>query len=136
MPSREIADAFAECLITDDLDGAHDLVAPWLADRWTAATLERAWRAYGKGVPTPREWSVEVSLREYDDLHYPDGLGPPTESLPDELTEVRFREWIRIVFLPSEAERAARETCFEAWVATAEYNGDLCVGYLEFNRVK
>lgn len=132
MPSNEIADAFAECLVAGDWVLAHDLMAPWLSDRWSAAALERAVRIAGKGTPPPREWNLDISLLEYDDLKVPDGMGPPSEPFADQLTRGRFRDWICIQFQPAEDDREEFDACFDCWVATAEVGGDLCVGYIEF----
>lgn len=132
MPSNEIADAFAECMVAADWILAHDLVAPWLTDRWTATTLERAVRTAGKGAPPIQEWTLDIGVLDYDDYKIPDGLGPPTEPFPDQLTRGRFRDWICIRFQPAEDDRDEVEACFDCWVATAEVNGDLCIGYLEF----
>ncbi len=133
MSSRDLADAFAECLVTDDVDGAHDLVAPWLADRWTVPALERAWKAVGKGRPRAEEWDLKLVLYDYDDLRLPDGSGPPTEPFPDELTASRFRDWLRIRFFPANADHVRDEPSFDCWVATAQVGGDLVIGHLEFH---
>lgn len=132
MPSHEIADAVAELLIAEDWDAAHDLMAPWLSTRWTAQSLERAVRAAVKNCAGPAIWSLEISPLEYDDLLIPDGSGPPSEPFPTQLKRSRFRDWICIHFTPADEDRDELVGCFDLWVATAEVNSDLCIGYLEF----
>lgn len=132
MASHEIADAFAELLISEDWDAAHDLVAPWLSTRWTPAALARAVRNAVKDCSGPAVWALEISPLQYDDLLMPDGMGPPTEELPTQLKRSRFRDWICIHFTPAEEERKGMAGCFDIWVATAEVNSDLWIGYLEF----
>ena len=132
MPSNEIADAFAECVVAEDWIAAHDLMAPWLSDRWTAEALEAAVHEARGETPPPHEWSLDVGLLEYEDLKIPDGFGPPSEPFPSQLTKGRFRDWICIQFRPSEEQSEEYNACFDCWVATAEANGDLCIGYLEF----
>ncbi len=132
MPSHEIADAFAEMLIAEDWDAAHDLLAPWLSSRWTAESLARAVRAAVKDCSGPAVWELEISPLEYDDVREPYGNGPPSEPFPSQLKRSRFRDWICIHFTPAEAERDDLAGCFDIWVATAEVNSDLWIGYLEF----
>lgn len=133
MSSRDLADAFAECLVTEDADGAHDLMAPWLVDRWSVTALERAWRSAGKGKPGAEEWDLKLVLADYDDVRIPDGSGPPTEPFPDELTATRFRDCLRIRFYPANADHDRDTPLFEGWIATAQVGGDLVIGHLEFH---
>lgn len=132
MPSHEIADALAEMLIAEDWDAAHDLMAPWLSGRWSAQALERATRGAGRRGSGAAAWRLEISPLEFEDLRVPDGFGPPSDPFPDALKRSRFRDWICIHFTPSEDADARPAGSFDVWIATAEANGDLCVGYLEF----
>ncbi|HRP08154.1 MAG TPA: hypothetical protein PLL69_06655 [Gemmatimonadales bacterium] len=133
MPSHEIADALAECLIAHDWEAAHDLMAPWQAGRWTPAVLEETWNSASNGDAEPAEWHLEISPLEHEDLAEAAGFGPPTEPFPPQLSKKRFREWVCIEFRPGEG---ADGSGFDCWVATAVAGGDTCVGYLEFASTK
>ena len=129
---REFGDRVAASVEHLDFERFRGLMAPWLQERWDAALLSDWLEESLDGLPHPVEHGLDgnslsaAQLRELEG-----GYGPPSEPLPEEITDANFRKWMCVEFMPPEDNEEGYDACFDMWMAAVEFDGQLRVGYFE-----
>lgn len=141
---EELASNFAKAVIAQDFDSAHSYFASWLQKEFSPEELQSV----------IEKWLWEINeIWEIEELIYPAdfSIGGNSSSLESlkaesdwreprrfspELTDENFRQWMFIGFLPDENdERVELDGWFDFWMAVAEENGELKIGYFELEDV-
>lgn len=130
---QEFAQQFGDAVVGRNFEAAVSLLAPWLRDEWTSASLETAIVDYLEELDYPTEffisWGVlnAAELRETTELErsYMTDLSP----VPPEITGENFKKWMVIKFVPPESSEF--DASFDFWFALVEVESDLAIGYFK-----
>lgn len=141
---EKLASNFAKAIIAEDFDSAHAHFASWLKEEVSPEDLQSAIEAWLLEIN--KVWGIEEliypadfsiggnssllkSLKENYDWREPRKFSP-------ELTDENFRQWMFIQFLPDENdERVDLDAWLDFWMAVAEENSELKIGYFELEDV-
>jgi hypothetical protein len=141
---QAFAAEFASQIVAQDLNSAHQFLAPWLQkeispDELKAAFEKELWRMNGywdiEELIYPAGFSIGyntcslASLKEDEDWREP-------RKFSTELTDENFRKWMVLQFLPAEDDpRTEMDGWFDFWFVVAEVNSELKIGFFEFEDV-
>jgi len=127
-----LCEQLAQCVVRQDFDSAHALLAPWLRESISPSQIRQMIDAASEGLAhPPHSWTIDEGMAELDDLRKPDGYGPPSQGISKEITDGNFRGWLSIVFAPEPSVHEEQNVCFELWVIAVDHNGTALAGYLE-----
>lgn len=126
-----LCEAPAKCVVAQDFDKAHALLAPWLRAAMKPSDIQRMVNDAGEGLPAPRAWTLDEGLLDLEDLRKPDSFGPPSKPIPKEISEKNYKGWLCIQFTPGATDDDGPNVCFDLWLAAVEVGGANRVGYLE-----
>ena len=136
-----LAEDFAKSIVAQDFTAAHQFLASWLQaemspDDLKAAIEERLWEMNGhwelEELIYPADFMVSWNSSTLDSLKEVRDWREPRQ-FSDELTTENFRQWMVIQFMPDENdERTEIDAWFDFWFVVAEVNGELKIGFFEF----
>jgi hypothetical protein len=127
---EEVADQFAQKIVSGEFEPAREYLAPWLRNSISAAQLETIIREGHKELPPPAQFDIDGNSCGLEDLEV-DEHSPPTRPLPPEITDQNYRKWMVIQFKPDPEQETGYDACFDLWMALVEVDGALKIGYLE-----
>jgi hypothetical protein len=136
---RKLAAAFAEAIVSQDYEAAHGLFAPWLSAAVSADDLEdRVQTAIDEvseiigltGSAHPGSFSVTPVDASLDELRAPRPFDPPRAIAP-EVTPETYRAWMKVQFVPGPDSSVEIDAWFDVWLALAETDDGLAIGYVE-----
>lgn len=135
---------FAKKVVAQDFTAAHQFLAPWLQKEMSPDDLRtkfeaELWEMNGyweiEELIYPADFSVSWNSSTLESLKEPMSWRE-TRKFSDELTDKNFRQWMVIEFLPDEDDaRIEFDGWFDFWLVVAEINGELKIGYFEFEDV-
>jgi len=137
---REFAARFAQTIVDEDFDAAHELFAPWLQKELSAAdfrgVLEKWLREINEvwGIEElifPAAFDIDGNSSDLSSLRQEADWREPRK-ISDEITDENFRKWMIIQFLPAEDDpRVELDAWVDFWFTLVETAGELRVGYFE-----
>ena len=134
---QQFGEDLAAAIIARDYEAAHAMLAPWLGRDMTAAGFRevvedrlREMMQYAgcDELTYPVGVLVDGNSCTVDDLRKLDSWRPPRQ-IPAELSSENFRKWMCLQFLADEGVDI--DAWFDFWMAVAEVDGELRVGYFE-----
>jgi hypothetical protein len=147
---ERLAGDFAQAIVDDDYDAAHDLLAPWLQRQLSATEFRAILEKQFLAESTPADFQVSgndstlAELREhYEEYHANDRTrtlasvesfgdwGPPSIYIADEITPANFRQWVSIDVTPDLDDESGLDYILRLWLIVADVNGTMKVGHLE-----
>lgn len=142
---QQSAAAFANAVIVQDYDAAHQMLAPWLQPVVSPARLrefvetelrEVAEAAELDEMTYPSQFEIDgnsSTVDELRDLRSYRTSRRSNDEIPPEVTRENFRQWLRITFMPSEAEQLELDVdaWLDFWLILVETDGALRIGYFE-----
>jgi len=128
---RALADTIGQHLVDRDFGGLRAVFAPWLQASMSVADLERMIGGANEGLAPPRTWTVDENPIDLASLREPDGYGPPSKPLPQDITVTNYRGWLCVQFQPDPANPDGFNVCFDLWIAAVEHEGAYRAGYVE-----
>jgi hypothetical protein len=141
---KEFAAEFARQIIAEDFVSAHRFLTPWLQAEISPARLREAFENELREMNGywdldelifPANYSVSWNSSTLDSLKEPMSWREP-RSLSDMITRENFRRWMVIEFLPDENdERVEFDGWFDFWCVIVEADGELKIGFFEFEDV-
>lgn len=136
---RDFAEQFAEAIIAKDYAAAHRMLAPWLGRSITPARLAEMIEAEVKetadvneldGDLHPRSYEIDSNICTLEDLKSPRSYAED-RSIPPEVTDNNFRQWMVIQFQPSEEEELDIDAYVDWWMILVEEDGEYKIGHFE-----
>jgi hypothetical protein len=129
---EHLCNQLAQCIVERDFGRAQTLLAPWLHESHSSASLQQMVDALSEGLAhPPHRWTVDEGMAGLDDLRKPDGYGPPSHALSEEITAENFRGWLSIQLVPAPSVHEEQNVCYDLWLAVVEHHGAMLAGYLE-----
>ena len=128
---RTLADTIGRLVVERDMAGVHGLLAPWLQVSSGVSDIDRMITEAWEGLAPPRSWTIDQGAIDLGALRRPDGFGPPTAALPEDITPANYRGWFCVQFQPDPVNPEGFNVCFDLWLAAVEHDGAYRVGYLE-----
>ncbi len=133
---KTFARQFAASIIARDYLSAHSMFAPWLQREVSPSKLQEMIEAYLREL---------AEVWERDEMVYPADCRIDSNpcslqylrsdftagdmSVPDEVTDENFRQWLCIEFLPDADEEF--DACFDFWMGLVEIDGQHRVGFFD-----
>jgi hypothetical protein len=124
-----MADAVGKNIVERNFEALHALFAPGF--QMSAAELGRMVDEANEGLAPPKQWTLDENPIDLASLREPDGLGPPSKPLPEEITDANFAGWLCVQLQPDPDNEEGFDVCFDVWVAAVRQGGKCLVGYLE-----
>ena len=152
MTAEECVARFAAAVVEREFEEAQALLAPWVVSVLPEGGLKRIVRRARGDNPPAAEFeisslpyntpaSMRESAAEYTDAGQERSLttwdggggdfGPPSFSIPAEITDDDFRGVWQIQFQPDEDLEAEVDYSYALYVAVVELGAGLVIGYLE-----
>ena len=126
-PWKEFAKRFAEAVASRDFASARSLFTDELCEKYTNKGLEMLVKEWTRHSGWPDDFEIAgndttlAEIREFADSSF----GP----VPETLTEVSFRKWVSVKFLPEQG--SDMDACFDWWMALIERSDAMKIGYFE-----
>ena len=131
---------FSQTIIDQDFTAAHQFLALWLQNEISSDDLKAKFEAelwemncYWdiSELIYPQKFHLEWNSCDWQTVKKYANHEPNLE-----MSEEIFRKWMAIEFLPDENdERIEFDGWFDFWLAIVEINGELKIGYFEFEDV-
>lgn len=136
---REFAAGFARAVIAKDFTSAHRMLAAWLRPSVTAEGLARlieekvaeiAEANELEGELHPGSYEIDWNISSLQDLRGMPSYAEP-RTIPAEVTEENYRQWMVIQFQPKEDEDLDIDAYLDFWIIVVEEGGEHKIGYYE-----
>jgi hypothetical protein len=138
---RKFAAQFAEAVIAKDFTTAHQMLAPWLRRSVTPQQLSRIIKEKVNEIAEanelggdlhPGSYQIDWNISTLEDLRTPPSYGDE-RSIPAEVTDKNFRQWMVIQFQPKEEEELEIDAYLDWWMMVVEEGGEQKIGYYEID---